>query len=235
MALFAGKRDQDLPLLTQVQQIQLWDKDNKPDDKELMEFALTWTYNNRPVVQMVRQGDENFDFLREACLLSQRILHALATEKVEGELAFDVADKRKFSELLKQIPTYAPSLLPAGGSEQEYAEQEHLLAQPSGLIRARWVKYWDWKQGSATRVLAATILQDLGDLFDHIEQQYYTGAIAFKTPVALCEECKNAYVVQRFGQQFCSHKCGNTAGSRRRYVTKKKSSVVDISLEEAVR
>ena len=46
MALFTSKVDQDLPLLTQIQQVRLADENGQPEDTELMNFLLVWMKRN---------------------------------------------------------------------------------------------------------------------------------------------------------------------------------------------
>ncbi len=42
------------------------------------------------------------------------------------------------------------------------------------------------------------------------------------TPVSRCPECKSAFVITRVGQTFCSHRCANRAGMRRRRTEQKR-------------
>ncbi len=196
MAIF-GKADADMPWLSQVAQV---DTENPT---ELTHVAQWCT--DRPIYEglSVEAHDESLRAFTYLCRLTQEILDTLynlggITEQQKDGLNFFLC---RFPNVIKETGPTELHPLPLSEDRAERSNERSYIIPVKSIGKAR----------------TTGELKDLPMLLlvDHIEELFVLLAEG-RIRLARCTACSSIFLERRNGQIYCSHRCANRVGVRRR-------------------
>jgi hypothetical protein len=187
MALF-GRADKELPLLTQVYQV---DRENR---EEIIDFAYPQSPNWSCALDM-----------EDAMLRDTQIVIELAYEVMNTLCDSGGVTRAQLLEVQRQVNKARRHYdFPNAGKEPVGWDD----VIPVGKITAGYnTEHLPDAYGETT--IHTEIIHELDRLIVDMSRG--------KASVARCVECRSVYVVLRKGQQFCSHRCGNRVSKRERF------------------
>lgn len=192
MALFTGKHDANLPLLTRIGQLDTANVDEVKlflqREIDTAQFAdISHEEYTRTILSWVAQGNDLHLDIVSVCDLAKKVMRDMAER---GAIRWEDARKIQKSQpvrVLKHTIT-----MPRDG----YVPMEN--------IRASW--------GSQQEMLSAMVFLELMNLVIRGVEN------APSRVTGICVECDSPFVLDsmRAGRKFCSHRCGDRVSARKK-------------------
>ncbi len=202
MAIFESKHDAALPLITQLMQI------DSDDDAEVSRFWWRVVENAQLVFPLEANPPVVDPHFKSACHYIQDIVLSLYENqtvplgrlfalRVQTSLRSGFFPKQEAMAILDVVGGAAPS--------DDYEERFMPLSDFVWTTEPRNVL--------PSQIITAELETLLGELWHK------------RAYLEKCPECQNIFVARKQGSVYCSHRCANTAGTRRRRAERSEKKV----------